>query len=264
MYGTEVGITVSAIICTHNGAKVLEKAIFSLRNQDYPDNLYEIIVVDNVSTDETPEGWLSSLVRVYAERNAACVGGKVVPVWSAPSPNWLPEELHLYLTIVDMGGEVRELFGLEYPAGTNISFRRTALERVGLFDPSLGRRGKLLLSGDEDELCSRLEKAGYKRFYTPDAVVHHVVPVLRLNKRWFIRRAYWQGRSSSLQREPRIFVGQAKVSASPRAVVRHAWQALWSAVRRRPKHSFLHLFSLAFNVGYACGRLLGRRTMAGL
>ena len=264
-YDSEAAITVSAIICTHNGARVLEKAISSLRNQDYPDNLYEIIVVDNASTDETPdvvakvnrsggkqvryveeprlglsharnagvraaesdlvafidddaladEGWLSGLVRVYAEHDAACVGGKVVPIWSASRPRWLPEELHISLTIVDMGDETRQLFGLEYPAGTNVSFSKAALDHVGAFDPSLGRRGELLLSGEEDELCSRLEKAGYKRFYTPHAVVHHVVPASRLNKRWLMRRAYWQGRTSAVRRSPRILIGEAQVSASP-------------------------------------------------
>ncbi|MEM8641284.1 MAG: glycosyltransferase family 2 protein [Cyanobacteria bacterium P01_G01_bin.54] len=41
----------SAIICTHNRAAYLGKAIDSLLVQDYSD--YEILVVDNASTDET-------------------------------------------------------------------------------------------------------------------------------------------------------------------------------------------------------------------
>ena len=41
----------SAIICTHNRAAYLDKAIDSLLVQDYPD--YNILVVDNASTDAT-------------------------------------------------------------------------------------------------------------------------------------------------------------------------------------------------------------------
>ncbi|NJL45835.1 MAG: glycosyltransferase [Leptolyngbyaceae cyanobacterium SM2_3_12] len=42
---------ISAIICTHNRAHYLGAAIDSLRGQTYP--TYEIIVVDNASTDTT-------------------------------------------------------------------------------------------------------------------------------------------------------------------------------------------------------------------
>ena len=44
---------ISAIICTHNRAEFLYKAISSLVNQSIPKSLYEILVVDNCSTDST-------------------------------------------------------------------------------------------------------------------------------------------------------------------------------------------------------------------
>lgn len=44
----------SVIIPTHNRAVYLRDTIISLQNQNIPKNLYEIIVVDNSSTDETP------------------------------------------------------------------------------------------------------------------------------------------------------------------------------------------------------------------
>jgi glycosyltransferase involved in cell wall biosynthesis len=42
---------ISAIICTHNRDAYLGAAIDSLLNQDFDD--YEVIVVDNGSTDDT-------------------------------------------------------------------------------------------------------------------------------------------------------------------------------------------------------------------
>jgi len=44
---------ISAIICTHNRADFLDKCIQSLYNQTLEQGQYEVIVVDNASTDET-------------------------------------------------------------------------------------------------------------------------------------------------------------------------------------------------------------------
>lgn len=48
-----MNILISAIICTHNRAEYLTKAIQSLIDQHTPKDKYEIIVVDNCSTDPT-------------------------------------------------------------------------------------------------------------------------------------------------------------------------------------------------------------------
>jgi len=47
-------IRISAIIPTHNRCHYLRDAIISLQRQDFPKDEYEIIVVDNNSTDATP------------------------------------------------------------------------------------------------------------------------------------------------------------------------------------------------------------------
>lgn len=44
---------ISAVVCTYNRCNRLEGAISGLENQCYPKELYEIIVVDNASTDAT-------------------------------------------------------------------------------------------------------------------------------------------------------------------------------------------------------------------
>ena len=46
---------ISVIICTHNRADLLPRVIGQLRTQDYPVDAFEIIVVDNCSTDHTPQ-----------------------------------------------------------------------------------------------------------------------------------------------------------------------------------------------------------------
>jgi glycosyltransferase involved in cell wall biosynthesis len=45
----------SVIICTYNRSKLLLDTLVSLKNQDFPRDIFEIIVVDNNSTDNTKE-----------------------------------------------------------------------------------------------------------------------------------------------------------------------------------------------------------------
>jgi glycosyltransferase involved in cell wall biosynthesis len=47
--------TFSVVICTHNRSALLELALNSLFAQEYPPEAYEILVVDNASTDDTGE-----------------------------------------------------------------------------------------------------------------------------------------------------------------------------------------------------------------
>ena len=57
-------VIISAIICSHNRAEYLVKAIRSLVNQTISTQEYEIIVVDNKSTDNTKAVVLSDFCHV--------------------------------------------------------------------------------------------------------------------------------------------------------------------------------------------------------
>ena len=46
---------VSVIVPTYNRAHLLKQLLWSLAHQDYPKDRYEVIVVDDGSSDETPE-----------------------------------------------------------------------------------------------------------------------------------------------------------------------------------------------------------------
>ena len=45
----------SVIVCTHNRGGLIEETLESLVSQDLPPEAFEILVVDNASTDATPE-----------------------------------------------------------------------------------------------------------------------------------------------------------------------------------------------------------------
>ncbi len=53
----------SIVICTHNRAELAQAAIQSVLQQDFPADLYELLIVDNASTDETAQ-----MVQAFCER----------------------------------------------------------------------------------------------------------------------------------------------------------------------------------------------------
>jgi glycosyltransferase involved in cell wall biosynthesis len=150
-------------------------------------------------------GWLAALLAAFEAFGDAVgvLGGPVRPVWLAPRPDWLPDEMLGDLTVVDLGPERRLLTEREWVAGANIAFRLAALRDAGGFDTSLGRTGggASLLSSEETAVTARIRALGGAAAYAPDAVVEHLIDPGRLTQRWFRRRAAWQAVSDYL-REP--------------------------------------------------------------
>jgi cellulose synthase/poly-beta-1,6-N-acetylglucosamine synthase-like glycosyltransferase len=153
-----------------------------------------------IDDDAWPEvNWLTELEKSFSEPCVACVGGRVAPAFAGKVswPSWLPERLQGFFTVVEYPGS-RYLHYPDYPAGTNIAFRRSALRETGIFNPHLGRTGESLLSMEEADLCLRLERAGHRIAYNPEAVVHHAVAEGRLSREWVRERARCQGISAAI------------------------------------------------------------------
>jgi len=133
------------------------------------------------------------------------VGGPIVPRWTDEQPARVDEPSLSYLTVIDLGRELRELSAEEWLAGCNISFDRVNLIAAGGFSTRLGRMGSgsRLLSNEGIEASERVRAMGKLAIYTPKAVVEHVSPPERLTQSWFRRRAAWQAVSDLLS-EPEL------------------------------------------------------------
>jgi hypothetical protein len=76
----------------------------------------------------------------------------------------------------------------------NLAVRRDVLQTLGGFAAGAWTRvGDSLLSNDEYELGHKIRETGGVIRYQPEATVWHHVPARRLQREFFLRRAYWQG-----------------------------------------------------------------------
>src|SRR6185295_1953335 len=240
--------TATVLICTYNRADLLGETLDSLALSRTNGLSWNVIVVDNNSTDTTydvvtsriasypvelryvfegHQGKSNALNTGLAETDAAIVvftdddvrvgeewvaaacrpmledasidytGGPVLPLWEAPCPAWLDQkrsDLWGTLAILDYGPDA---FIFEerrrVPLGANMAVRRTLIERIGGFDPALGRRGNSLLGQEQAEFFCRSRAIGARGLYVPRMSLQHHVPARRLTRAYFREWWYWKG-----------------------------------------------------------------------
>jgi glycosyltransferase involved in cell wall biosynthesis len=197
---------ISVITPVHNGEQHLPQLIHTFLAQNYPLEKWEVIIVDNASTDRTPSiihNAKKSLIRTvyeaqpgsYAARNtgAKAATGEVfafTDVDCRPDANWLRsgvtcmEERQLDVVsgrvnqqskgtpnlfqIVDHIMYLRQSWYAQqgFGATANLFVRREVFKKLGGFSY------RMLSSGDR-EFCIRATQAGFRFGYCDEAVVSH-------------------------------------------------------------------------------------------
>lgn len=150
---------------------------------------------DDVTVEST---WLYNVTAPLQRSTWVGVGGRIVPPVNFSPPSWLalegPYDLGGILALFDKGRVGAEL--TEAPFGTNMAFRKQIFEKYGLFRPDLGPSPGSEIRGEDTEFGRRVLKGGDRLWYEPSAIVHHPVPENRLQKQYFLRFLYDQGRAS--------------------------------------------------------------------
>ncbi len=147
---------------------------------------------------------LERLLVAYEETEADVIAPRISLRWEAPRPHWLTDDL-------------LDLLGYFAPAGTStllqagqtissccFSARRATLLAIGGFTPLLSKRQSMPVTGEMYELCQRLRQANYRIWYEEQARVSHRIVAARLQRAYFVGRAYWQGRSEVMQMQTSV------------------------------------------------------------
>jgi GT2 family glycosyltransferase len=217
---------ISVVVCSYNGGRTIDECLQSLAGLSYPD--YEVIVIDDGSTDDTADIARRHGVRLMstenrglsAARNAglALATGEIVAYIDDDAyadPHWLAYLATTFLTTDHVGaggpnvpppgdgavahavaaapgGPVHVLRSdreAEHLPGCNMAFRRTALAAIGGFDP------RFRTAGDDVDVCWRLQDAGGTLGFHPAALVWHH---RRGSVRAFWRQQVGYGRAEAL------------------------------------------------------------------
>ena len=213
---------ISVILPTRNRAQSLREALERLAAQETGSRFtYEVVVVDNGSTDDTRqvverlqatspvplryfyEGqrgkspamnagireargrifaftdddivttptWLLAFWTCFAEEHADAITGKIVPLYTAPRPTWLTDEVLQRLAgigCVDYGDQrLRRRNGRSLRwVGGNLAIRREAVQRIGPCDVRMVR-------AQDTEYYRRCIRHGLVVVYEPAAQVAH-------------------------------------------------------------------------------------------
>jgi glycosyltransferase involved in cell wall biosynthesis len=153
-------------------------------------------------------GWLASVCAAFRDHpEIAYAGGPVDPIWEEPCPRWFAQTgkvLWGTLAILDYGPEP---FVFEerrkIPLGANFAIRRSMIDRIGGFDPTLGRNSDRVLLGQElPVFFARARAAGLRGLYLPGMSVQHHVPARRLRPEY--ARRWWYGKGVSRARMERL------------------------------------------------------------
>lgn len=137
-------------------------------------------------------GWLKGMLECFIEDGNRMIQGRITLSYRKERPRWITPHLEMLLSKVDFGLE-RTAHNPHYILA-NMAIPKCAFEMVGGWDLSIGRKGDILLSGEDGELAMRIADTGkFSCFYCGDATVEHVVRNNRYEKGFHLNRSYWQG-----------------------------------------------------------------------
>ena len=194
----------SVVICVYNGAATIADCLEGATALDYPD--YEVIVVDDGSTDDTARIASAFDVRLIRTENGGLSRARNVGIEAAtgeiiaftdgdarPDADWLTYLAHGLRSdeFVAVGGPniapsgdglVAECVAnspggpvyvlstdqeAEHVPGCNMAFKASAIREIGGFDP------RFRIAGDDVDVCWRIHERGWRIGFTPSAVVWH-------------------------------------------------------------------------------------------
>jgi glycosyltransferase involved in cell wall biosynthesis len=226
------------------------------RNRAIREALGEYIIF--IDDDETADpDWLCAFERLILAHAPDAFGGRIEVLFEDDRPAWLQDELLGFLGQLNRHARIAPLVdpGTSFYGG-NFGFRRNVCERVGLFDASLGRKGGDNTGGEEVEFYRRLLDAGFKVWWTPEAVIHHRIQAAKLARGYFLELHYRQGRVEGHRQ--RAGAGRRP----PSYLFGHLLRALRAAVVQRlregSRFSLRREMNVAYFVGYLRGWVSGR------
>lgn len=154
-------------------------------------------IIAYVDDDEliVPE-FLDAYIDVF-ERfpDVMSAGGKNIAEYPEGKPKWMSKYAEEPIAnSMDFGEKVKPFPKTRVPGAGNMAVRKKVFDEIAMFDTGMGRSGGNLTGGEESDLFERMAAKQMKCYYVPAAVMYHIIPASKLNKDYFCRLAYNNGR----------------------------------------------------------------------
>lgn len=144
-------------------------------------------------------GWLRALTGAFEDPAVLAAGGEAQPIWpdGTAAPPVLPREM-LWIVGCSFEGQSRGA-SVRNVMGCNMAFRTEGLRRIGGFETSMGRVGRVPLGAEETDACIRLRRSvpTGRVAFVEGAVVRHAVHPRRTTFRYVLARSYGEGVSKA-------------------------------------------------------------------
>ena len=156
-----------------------------------------------IDDDETINpGFVSAYIDLFINHGAFAAAGVLKVAYDSARPKWMSYYTEkMIANPLDLDIAVTLFPKSRVPAGGNMAFRREVFNRVGLFNPQLGRSGQSLVGGEENDLFARLRRAGELLYFVPNAAIYHHIPDSKLTDDYFDRLSYNVGVSKRMRAE---------------------------------------------------------------
>jgi len=142
------------------------------------------------------------IIYQYFEKNEniAAIGSKILLHYESVIPKWENKYLNSLLGYFNLGDKEKEFKKNDYPRGSNMSFRMSVFDKIGLFNVELGRKGNNLAGSEEKDIFKRIYKyPELKVMYIPNAIVYHCVPVERTTSEFIKKQALGTGKGEKIR-----------------------------------------------------------------
>jgi glycosyltransferase involved in cell wall biosynthesis len=221
--GAEKRIDFSVVVPVYNSERTLAFCLQALANQTLPRERFEVIVVDDGSTDGTSKIAREFDVRYMFQKNqgpasarnigADAAAGSIILFTDSdciPFSDWLEKMVQPFtdslvvavkgryktrqtelvarfaqMEFEDRYDMLKKSVSIDMIDTYSAAFRKDVFKRMGGFDSRFPKA-----NNEDTELSYRLAAAGYKMVFNPDAVVFHIHPSTLAR---YLKLKFWRG-----------------------------------------------------------------------
>jgi len=214
----------------------MRKAVSCARNLGVEKSRLEFVAQLDDDAIACPD-WLATFNQVINEHHAMVVGGRIEIYFDegCTPPDWFNYPYIYGFFGLNYGerGRKQRVVRSRYPLtlyAHNTAYAKRLFEHFGGYRTDLGPDGKSFKFGEETFFNMVLDRNDIPIYYADDAYIHHYVSADRIDKAYFLNRAYWSGVTHAYVY--RLFFGYEEAFKR----TKNEWSELWLKIRQVIQH----------------------------